>query len=65
MWQHRKGNAMNQQDLINLVKDMSLTEKVNQLLQVTSGFYIDDAILTGPIRERMVLQRKVLRRLEQ
>lgn len=59
MWQHRKGNAMNQQDLINLVKDMSLTEKVNQLLQVTSGFYIDDAILTGPIRENGITEESI------
>lgn len=50
---------MEQKELINLVKDMSLEEKVNQLLQVTSGFFIDEAILTGPIRENGITEESI------
>ncbi|WP_310601919.1 beta-glucosidase BglX [Anaerosporobacter sp.] len=50
---------MKQQELINLVKEMSLSEKVNQLLQVTSGFYTEEAILTGPIRENGITEESV------
>lgn len=50
---------MEQQKLKDLVGDMSLTEKINQLLQVTSGFFIDEAVLTGPIRENGITEESI------
>ncbi|MGF7145156.1 beta-glucosidase [Anaerotaenia torta] len=50
---------MDQQKLKDLVGEMSLKEKVNQLLQVTSGFFIDEAVLTGPIRENGITEESV------
>lgn len=50
---------MEQQKLKDLVRDMSLTEKINQLLQVTSGFFIDEAVLTGPIRENGITEESI------
>ena len=37
--------------LINLLEDMSLEEKVNQLVQVIGFFYLDDSLLMGPMRD--------------
>jgi beta-glucosidase len=54
-----KEHTMDQQKLKSLVKDMSLTEKINQLLQVTSGFFIDEAVLTGPIRENGITEEGI------
>lgn len=42
---------MTQRELEKLLKDMTLEEKINQLLQVTAGFYLGDTIITGPMRE--------------
>ena len=41
------------EDLKQLLKDMSLQEKVDQLVQLMGIFYMDDAdgVLTGPARE--------------
>lgn len=41
---------MKQEDLKALLADMSLQEKIDQMLQIMGGFYIDDvrAVLTGP-----------------
>jgi beta-glucosidase len=50
---------MDQQKLKELVQDMSLIEKINQLLQVTSGFFIDDVELTGPIRENGITEQSI------
>jgi beta-glucosidase len=50
---------MDQQKLKDLVGDMSITEKINQLLQVTSGFFVDDAVITGPIRENGITEESV------
>ncbi|MFV0343103.1 MAG: beta-glucosidase BglX [Anaerocolumna sp.] len=50
---------MDQQKLIDLVGDMSLTEKINQLLQVTSGFFVNEAELTGPIRENGITEESI------
>ena len=30
---------------------MSLQEKVNQMLQVAGNFYMDDTVITGPMKE--------------
>lgn len=50
---------MDQQNLKKLVGDMSLTEKINQLLQVTSGFFVNEAELTGPIRENGITEESI------
>lgn len=50
---------MDQQKLKELVSDMSLTEKINQLLQVTSGFFVNEAELTGPIRENGITEESI------
>lgn len=50
---------MDQQNLKKLVGEMSLTEKINQLLQVTSGFFVNEAELTGPIRENGITEESI------
>lgn len=50
---------MTQQELQNLLKDMSLKEKVNQLLQITGGFFTGESILTGPVRENGITEESV------
>lgn len=42
---------MTKQQLTELLKDMSLQEKVNQMLQVAGNFYMDDTVITGPMKE--------------
>lgn len=39
---------MTQEKLVELLHSMSLKEKVNQMLQVTTGFFTDEKMLTGP-----------------
>lgn len=50
---------MNQQNIKDLVEKMSLTEKINQLLQVTSGFFVDKVVPTGPIRENGITEESI------
>lgn len=42
---------MTNKELVELLKDMSLEEKVNQMLQVLGNYYLDDTVITGPMRE--------------
>lgn len=39
---------MEQDKLITLLKEMSLEEKIDQMLQVSGMFYTEDGVLTGP-----------------
>ena len=39
---------MEQDKLIALLNDMTLEEKIDQMLQVSGMFYTDDGVLTGP-----------------
>ena len=39
---------MEQDKLIALLNDMTLEEKIGQMLQVSGMFYTDDGVLTGP-----------------
>lgn len=40
---------MNQKELVNLLNDMSLEEKIGQLLQITGDFFSEEAsVVTGP-----------------
>lgn len=43
---------MEQQKLIDLMNDMSLDEKINQLFQGGAGFYAEGSIATGPASEQ-------------
>ncbi len=43
---------MRQKELMNLLSQMSEAEKINQLLQVSGNFYLEDTILTGPLQEK-------------
>lgn len=40
---------MVQEKLIDLLKEMSLEEKVDQMLQMSGMFYEDEGVLTGPV----------------
>ena len=40
---------MTKEQLIALLNDMSLEEKVNQMSQVIGGFFDDDTVITGPM----------------
>lgn len=43
---------MTKQELSELMKDMSLEEKVNQMLQVAGGFITGDVVAMGPMKEK-------------
>lgn len=42
---------MTGEQLKDLLKDMSLEEKVNQMSQVVGGFFDDKGVVTGPMEE--------------
>ena len=42
---------MTGEQLKDLLKDMSLEEKVNQMSQVVGGFFDDNGVITGPMAE--------------
>ncbi len=42
---------MKEYELIQLLKEMSLEEKVNQMLQVTGGFFTGEIAAMGPMKE--------------
>lgn len=50
---------MNQEQLNALLDDMSIEEKVGQLLQLPNNFYEDEAILTGPAMELGIGEREI------
>ena len=43
---------MTEQKLIELLRDMSLEEKVNQMSQVTGGFFNGEIVVTGPMADK-------------
>lgn len=43
---------MKKEDLAALLKDMSLEEKIHQLLQLGGQFYAEDTVVTGPMKEQ-------------
>ena len=43
---------MTEQKLIELLRDMSLEEKVNQMSQVTGGFFNGEIVATGPMADK-------------
>lgn len=50
---------MTGQELQNLLKDMSLEEKVNQMLQVAGGFYTGKIMAMGPMAEKGFTEENV------
>lgn len=52
----KAGNKVTQEQMKSLVADMSLEEKIGQLLQVTSGFFAEKDMITGPIRENGITE---------
>ena len=42
---------MTEQKLTELLRDMSLEEKVNQMSQVTGGFFNGEIVVTGPMAD--------------
>ena len=47
----QRDQSMKQSELEQLLKSMSLEEKINQMLQVTGDFYLGKTVITGPMRE--------------
>ena len=43
---------MTEQKLTELLRDMSLEEKVNQMSQVTGGFFNGEIVVTGPMADK-------------
>ena len=43
---------MTEQKLTELLRDMSLEEKVNQMSQVTGGFFNGEIVATGPMADK-------------
>lgn len=50
---------MTQQQLEELLQDMSLEEKIGQLLQLSNNFYEDDSVLTGPAMQLGVGEKEI------
>lgn len=51
---------MTEQNLIKLLGEMSPVEKINQLLQVTTGFFIGEEMLTGPVKEGGITEEGIV-----
>ena len=50
---------MNQQQLKELLNDMSLEEKIGQLLQLSNSFYEDEAVMTGPAMQLGIGEKQI------
>lgn len=50
---------MTKQELLDLQKDMTLEEKVNQMLQVAGGFFSGDITAMGPMVEKGFTEERV------
>ena len=50
---------MEQSKLVELLNDMSLEEKINQLFQANVNFYDKGSIVTGPVEEQGFTQRTI------
>lgn len=57
--QYKMGTIMKQAELEQLLKSMSLEEKINQMLQVTGDFYLGKTVITGPMRENGFTEESV------
>ena len=50
---------MTEQKLKELLQDMTLEEKVNQMLQVAGGFFTGDMMAMGPMAEKGFTEENV------
>ena len=50
---------MTEQKLQQLLQDMTLEEKVNQMLQLAGGFFTGDMMAMGPMAEKGFTQENV------
>ena len=50
---------MKEQELRNLLADMSLDEKIGQMLQLTGNFFTDDGLATGPMQDMNLCEEQV------
>lgn len=50
---------MTEQKLTELLRDMSLEEKVNQMSQVTGGFFNGEIVVTGPMADKRFTEDNV------
>lgn len=50
---------MQREQLLELQKDMSLSEKIGQMLQLPNYFFTDEAVLTGPALEFGIGEKEV------
>lgn len=55
----QRDQSMKQSELEQLLKSMSLEEKINQMLQVTGDFYLGKTVITGPMRENGFTEESV------
>lgn len=50
---------MEKRKLVELLEDMSMEEKIGQLLQLTGSYFMEDAVLTGPEAEIGVTDQEI------
>ena len=50
---------MKEQELRDLLADMSLEEKIGQMLQLTGNFFTDDGLATGPMQDMNLCEEQV------
>ncbi|MDO5294238.1 MAG: beta-glucosidase BglX [bacterium] len=50
---------MEKKEIVQLLDDMSMEEKIGQLLQLTGSYFMDDAVLTGPEAEIGVTDQEI------
>lgn len=50
---------MLEQELRDLLADMSLDEKIGQMLQLTGNFFTDDGLATGPMQDMNLCEEQV------
>ena len=54
-----KEEIMTEQKLQELLQDMTLEEKVNQMLQLAGGFFTGDMMAMGPMAEKGFTQENI------
>lgn len=57
--EQRRESQMEKEKLQELLQDMSLKEKISQMFQLNANFFMDDAVLTGPLQELGIAQEDV------
>ncbi len=50
---------MTKQELRNLLEEMSLEEKIDQMNQLAGGFFTEDSVITGPMAEMGITEENI------